>query len=226
MVKHDVEVENTIFTESELCEKLGVTKATLAKWRSLGKAPPSSKKGRVRFYWDIEKWIVGSHSVAHTPVAHQWIPSAQPPARQPNAAVQAAAFRPRAACPVPVRIPSARGYCGHRSKDRRDIAGPECTTCPKCLTSGQAFKSKFSFWEVPIALMGIRPLRCQRCMHRFFGKLIERTENARTMPPTSVFRPQLVKTRPKPHSPFGWIYGAASGSGVPHEDRRELKTAA
>ena len=201
-MKEAVNSKQRIFTESELCETLGVTKTTLNRWRLQGKAPPSSKKGRTRFYWGIEDWIMESNQ----PV----LASSSIEAKPLVCRVEQVG-RPRQMAPV-VSMPAKRHY-GHtrRSTHSQEEAEP-AHTCPKCLSTGKPFLSKITFWDLPGLLLGIKPLRCERCMHRFYGRM-------KSVPTAKAPKTDRFGVIPLPN--FGWL---ARMRVV--EDLTRLKTAA
>lgn len=138
-----------MITEAELCEKLGITRATLTKWRSQGEAPPSNKKGRVRFYWDVEKWIKNEKK-------------RQPEnLKQPSPKIHYLAAAKKV---VPISH-----FHMHRSKGRPKTDS-SCTSCPKCLSNGQVFRSRFQMLDLFALLFALKAVRCPQCMHRFYGK--------------------------------------------------------
>ena len=157
----------TIFTESELCEKLGVTKSTLSKWRSQGKAPPSSKKGRVRFYWDIEQWIRNSAEITKPVKANFPLSTAVENGLAQTRAVDKPVEEHRIFGSTGTSTRNTHFHV-HRSRPRSN-AGAPATSCPKCLSSGKAFRSRFVIWDLPLLCFGIVGLRCGQCMHRFYG---------------------------------------------------------
>jgi hypothetical protein len=201
----EAKTKQLIFTESELCEKLGVAKTTLNRWRLQGKAPPSSKKGRTRFYWGIEDWIMESD---------QPVLSSQSPVAKP-AVCRVEAVRPQRQTASVVTMPSKRHHSNHgharRSTHSQEEAEP-AHACPKCLSTGKPFLSKLTFWDLPGLLLGIKPLRCQRCMHRFHGRL-------KSVPTAKAPKADRIGIIPLPS--FGWLVRKRNV-----EDLTRLKTAA
>ena len=153
-----------MITEAELCEKLGITRSTLTKWRSQGEAPPSNKKGRVRFYWDVEKWIKNEKK-------------RQPEnLKQPSPKIHYLAAAKKV---VPISH-----FHMHRSKGRPKTDS-SCTSCPKCLSNGQVFRSRFQMLDLFALLFALKAVRCpQWCLQ-------SATPSMRPVPPSARHREQI-----------------------------------
>ena len=149
MIRFEEADFTTIFTEAELCLKLGGSKSTLAKWRSQGKAPPSNKKGRMRFYWNVEHWIKSEKMQSPRT------------AKQPNPTIES--------LPMARKVVPIGSFHMRRSKGKPKTDSSS-KSCPKCLSNGQVFRSGFQMLDAFALLFALKAVRRAQCMHRFYGK--------------------------------------------------------